>query len=340
MVTLSPASGQRAGLAQKLIELVGRNAERHVDRVDPGGRERRVVDHGAEAVGHRVGDDAVDPGGRAEGVEAVQVAHLPPADLPGREGAFVVEGREHERRAHPAAEDAGRHADVTHADADGGHLGRRHQFEHPQVVGGVVGHGRDLDDVGVEGGQAGVQGGEVGGRAEHVVVAHHPPGLPVAADAAGDVVLEVDVVGPLDDREPQELQAGLLRLLPPAAVLLPAAGHDRRTGAILEEPLDLHFALDVVEPQLDERDAVVGQVLVFGDHVPVAAATDAHADHREVPESSKVREFRCDGTGGRGPAGRGSATWAGRADSGGPRARVADRGRANRPPPGRAGRPP
>ena len=119
-------------------------------------------------------------------------------------------------------------------------------------------------------------------------MAHDPLGLAIAAHAAGDIILEIDVVGTLRDRQPQELQAGLFRVVPAAPILLAAAGHDRRARAVLEQPFDLHFPLDVVKPQFDQLNAVVGQVLVFGDHVPVAAATDAHADHREVPESFRM----------------------------------------------------
>ena len=155
-----------------------------------------------------------------------------------------------------------------------------HHLEHPQIIGGMVRHGRDLDNVGIHRGESLVQEREVGRGLLEVMVANDPLRHPVAANAGSDVILEVYIIGPFDDGRPQQGQPRLFGMLPAAAVALPPAGHDDGAGAVPEEPLHLHLALEIVEPQLDEPDAVLHQMLVFGDHVPMPATADAHADHR------------------------------------------------------------
>ncbi len=41
----------------------------------------------------------------------------------------------------------------------------------------------------------------------------------------------------------------------------------------------VHVAVDVVEPQLDQLGPLLNQVPVLGDHVPVPAAGNADANH-------------------------------------------------------------
>ncbi len=143
----------------------------------------------------------------------------------------------------------------------------------------MVGHRGDLDDVGVEVGEAPLQAPEVAGGALEVVVTDDPLGLAVAADLPGDVVLEIDVFDPLDDRRPEHELPRLLAAGPMPAVDGAPAGGDHRAGPVAQEPFDLHVALDEVEAQLDQTDPVLRQELVLGDDVPVPAAGDPHADH-------------------------------------------------------------
>ena len=50
-------------------------------------------------------------------------------------------------------------------------------------------------------------------------------------------------------------------------------------GPLGQQPLEVHLAVDVIQPQLDQLGALLDEVLVLGDHVPVAAAADADAEH-------------------------------------------------------------
>ena len=89
---------------------------------------------------------------------------------------------------------------------------------------------------------------QVGRRLMEVVVADDPLRRPVPGHLGGDVVLEVDVFGSLDDRRAEHEQPLLLRPLPPAPIHDTPAGDDHRAGTVLEKPLHLHVALDVIEP--------------------------------------------------------------------------------------------
>ena len=290
--------------------------------------------HRAETVAHRISHDAVDLRGLGEGIEAVHLPHLSPADLAGCEHAVFVERREGERGSGPAGQDPGRHADVAHADADGGNAGRMHHLQHPQIVGRMICHRGNLDDVGIEFGEPLVQEHEVGGCFLEVVVTHDPLRLAIPRHLGGDVVLEIDVVGPLDDRRAEEHEAGLFGLLPAAAVGDPAAGHDDRAGPLRKEPFRLHRALEVIEPQFDEWHAVLREMAVLCNDVSMPASADADADHgcRRPP-------FTFAETGGRVRVATASATSAVRAGNGATHGRAAGRGRGHRPPAGRAGRP-
>ena len=79
--------------------------------------------------------------------------------------------------------------------------------------------------------------------------------------------------------------------MPLAAVALAAAGDDHRRGPIGQQPLQVHFAVDVVQPQLDQLGALLDQVAMLGDHVAVTAAGDADANHGidETPETWNER---------------------------------------------------
>src|SRR5690606_10072515 len=82
------------------------------------------------------------------------------------------------------------------------------------------------------------------------------------------------------DRFPQHHEACVLAGGELPAILLAAHRNDRRTGAILEEPLNIDARADVIEAQLDELGTLLHQVLMLRKHVFVAAAADADANHR------------------------------------------------------------
>jgi hypothetical protein len=64
--------------------------------------------------------------------------------------------------------------------------------------------------------------------------------------------------------------------LPPSCA---AAGDDHRRGAVGQQAPQVHFAVDVVQPQLDQFGSLLDQVSMLGDHVAVAAAGNADANH-------------------------------------------------------------
>ncbi len=57
------------------------------------------------------------------------------------------------------------------------------------------------------------------------------------------------------------------------------AGDDRRRGPAGNQPLDIHHPPNVVQPQLDEFGALLDEVAVLGDRMPVSPAPDADANH-------------------------------------------------------------
>ena len=153
-------------------------------------------------MGYRIGDDAINLRGGGDGVVAIHLLHLPPADLAGGQCPVFVEGGEREGGPGPAAQHARRHADLAHTDPHGGRPARVHHLQHSQVVSGMVRHRRDLDDVGVHRGKPPVQMREIGGRLLEVVVAHDSLRGPVPWHACRYVVLEINIVGSFDDRRP------------------------------------------------------------------------------------------------------------------------------------------
>ena len=292
------------------------------------------MDDRAEAVGHWISHHPVDASRRRDRVVAVEVAHLPPADLARRHHPVIVERREREGRPATSDEDAGRHADVPHAYTHRRNRGRPHQCHHPQVVPGMIRHRGDLHDIGIQGGEPGVERLEIDGRLVKIVVADDPLRRAIAWHALGDIILEIDVIGPLDDRRSQHQPAGFLGLPPASTIRCAAAGGNHGAVSFPEQTRHLHGPLDVIKPQFHQADAVVGQILVFGDDVPMTAPSDADADHVDF----RRKWFRCGGTAGRGPAATARGRWAGRGGSGVIREPSSGRARAHRPPPARAGR--
>ena len=121
---------------------------------------------------------------------------------------------------------------------------------------------------------------QVVGRLAEVVMADDPLGAAETRNLAGDVLLEIDVLDPLGNRRPQEHQPLLFGAGVFSALRRAAAGDDDRAGPVGHQPLDVHFAVDVVHAEFDELGALFDQVPVFGDHVTMSAAADADADHK------------------------------------------------------------
>ena len=121
---------------------------------------------------------------------------------------------------------------------------------------------------------------EVVGRLAEVVEADDPLGLAEAGDLAGDVLFEIDVLDPFGDRGPQEHQALVFAAGEFSPIGGPAAGDDDRAGPVGDQPLDVRFAVDVVDAEFDELGALLDEVAVFGDDVAMSAAADADADHK------------------------------------------------------------
>jgi hypothetical protein len=170
-------------------------------------------------------------------------------------------------------------ADVAHAEGDRGEPGILDQAEDAEVVERAVGDGGQLDHVGVQPGQPGVDFLEVVRGAAEVVVADDALGLAVARNLSGDVLLEVDVLDSRRDGASQKHQPLLLGAGVLAAVPLAANGHHHGRGPVLQEPCQVHFALQVIEAQLNELRALFHEVPVLGDHRAVPPAANAHADH-------------------------------------------------------------
>ncbi len=197
---------QGRGVVQKLRQVLARHAERHVHGVDAQAAKRGVVDQRAEAVADRVADHAVDRRLRVDAVVVVDFGHLLIAELARRQRPLVMKRGVRERRAEPAGQNARRRADVAHAHADRRHFRALHQLQHPQIVVRLVGHRGDLDDVGVERRQPGVNLLQVVGRLAEIVQADDPLGLAVTRDHRGDVFFQIDVLDPLGDRAAQQHQ--------------------------------------------------------------------------------------------------------------------------------------
>ena len=69
----------------------------------------------------------------------------------------------------------------------------------------MVGHRGDLHDIGVEGRHPSMEVSQIGGRANHVVMADDPLCRTIPADRTGHIIFQVHVVGPLDDRHAEQL---------------------------------------------------------------------------------------------------------------------------------------
>ena len=70
----------------------------------------------------------------------------------------------------------------------------------------MICHRGNLHDVGIHSRQFSVEGRKIGGRFMEIVVADNPFCATVTRHLGCDVVLQIDVVGPLDDCGTQEQQ--------------------------------------------------------------------------------------------------------------------------------------
>ena len=177
-----------------------RGLQREVDGVDGLAAEGRVHHDGRERGADGIAGDAVDLGGGVDLVDAVGLDEGAGGDLAGA-GFFAGSGGgEGEGGAGADAEDAGDDAGVAHADADdvGVVVHALEEADEGDVVDQGLGGGDDLDEVGIEGRDAGVDAVEVLGGGEVVV-----------ADDEGDAgVAELLQAGLLEGFGGLELEVG------------------------------------------------------------------------------------------------------------------------------------
>ncbi len=113
------ANAKLGTIVDELVEVFRRHAEGDVNRVDPGRRQRRVVDVRAERVADRVADHSVDDGFAVDFLVTIDLRHLLEAELAGSEEPLMVECGVDERRVVASAEDARGCAHIAHAHRDG-----------------------------------------------------------------------------------------------------------------------------------------------------------------------------------------------------------------------------
>ncbi len=194
----------------------------------------------------------------------------------------MMERRVRERGAELAGQNARRDADFAHADPHGRNLAVPDQLQHAHVVVRLVGHRGDLDDVGIERGQSGVDFRQVLGCLAEVVQADDAFRLAVDRNLVGDVRLQIDVLDAFRDRGPQQHQPRLLAALPLALVLQPPTRGDHRAPALAKQPLQIDLPADVVQTDLDQLSTLLHQVSMFRHHMPVTTTRNTHANHRRI----------------------------------------------------------
>jgi hypothetical protein len=190
-----------------------------------------------------------------------------------------VKGGETERRTELEAEHSRRHAHFAHAQADSRELRGLHQPHHAEIVVLAVGHGGQLDNVGVQRRHPPMNLFEIRRCLAEVVVADDPFRLSVARNRRRDVLFQIDVIDARRDRGPQQNLSLALRLGPFAAVVLATAGENGRTRPFREQSLEIHRTHDPIDAQLDQPNALFGQILVFGDHLAMPPPPNADANH-------------------------------------------------------------
>jgi hypothetical protein len=112
-----------------------------------------------------------------------------------------------------------------------------------------------------------------------IVQADDPLRLSIPGYQACDVFFQVNVLDPTHDRRPQEHLPRFFTPRPFASVHLTPAGNHDWPRPIREQAPQVHFAVDVIQPQLYELRALLDQVTMLGNDVPVPTSPDAYADH-------------------------------------------------------------
>ena len=152
-----------------------------------------------------------------------------------------------------------------------------HEIEDAQVVRRLLGADGELDHVAVLLAHALVDLLQIGGQFLHVVVADDAFDVLEAADAVGDVGLEIDPVEAADDALAQQRQTSLLGAGPATAVLRPPHGRDHRTRLVQKQPLEVGRLFEEVEVHLDQAGAAFGRLLNLGLNHLVPRPADDHA---------------------------------------------------------------
>ena len=281
------ANSQLLAIAEEFAEFVSRDPKRHQDLVQFHVRETDIMDHGIHALRHRVGDHAVDFGVRVDTLVAIDVPHHLVADLAGGQFPLVMQRRVGERSPELAGQDPRRRPDLAHADPDRRHSGIADHPQHPHVIAGTMGQRRNLDDVRVQCRQTIANGVQVFRRVAEVVIADHPLRLAEPRNTARNIVLQIDIIHTFGHGRPQRQQAGFLRTLPLATILLAAARENARAGPLPQQPGHVQSTADIVRTQLDQLHTLLRQVAVFGDHMFMTTATDTDANHAVAPSRGK-----------------------------------------------------
>ena len=66
-----------------------------------------------------------------------------------------------------------------------------------------------------------------------------------------------------------------------AAIGRAAASDNRGTGPLRQQLPQIHFAVDVVQTEFDQCDALFDQTPMFRDHILLPGVANADADHKE-----------------------------------------------------------
>ena len=293
--------GDLAHQLEQVGELVG--LEREVDGVDGLAAEGGVHHEGRERAADGIAGDAVDLGGGVDLIDAVGLDEGAGGDLAGA-GLFAGGGGgEGEGAAGADAEHARDDAGVAHADADDVGCDRSIALEeahHGDVVGEGLGGGDDLDEVGLEGLDAGEDAVEILGGLLEVVVADDEGGAGLAQLlqlgllqlASADSSSRSTMWKPRSAALVRTLDLGSDGAVELAAIVAAAAGGDGGGGGVLaEELLELgqgeRGLIQVVEAELEEIGLFYGSACAL-DHFADGRADDRDT-HLADPGADKLR---------------------------------------------------
>ena len=149
MVTLKPDSGSLAASEKKSRRHAGDDQERQVHGVHAPRLEGAIVHGRRDGVAHRIGNHAVDLGGLAELFDAVEMAQVARAHLPGGRAFGVHGGGVGIDAAENRREHARREAEFAHGQHDHAVLGQRlGGGKHAHIVARLARRGDDLIGVG------------------------------------------------------------------------------------------------------------------------------------------------------------------------------------------------